>query len=89
LIRFIRKGFGFVKWEGDDIRTSETHEPTKEILPLFSPDDFCFASKEGFDQIQWLKKEEYQQLLDTYKDKEVGTIKLLKKGEDDILIRLS
>jgi hypothetical protein len=29
LMRFIRKGVGFVKWEGDDIRTSKTHEPTK------------------------------------------------------------
>jgi hypothetical protein len=71
----------------DDVRTSETHEPIKESLPVFSPDDFPFASKEDFAQIQWPKKEEYQQLLNKYKDKEVGTVKLLKKGENDILIR--
>jgi hypothetical protein len=89
LLRFRRKGFGFAKWEGDDIRTSETHEPTKESLLVFSPDDFPFASEEDFDQIQWSKKEEYQQFLEKYKDKEFGTVKLLKKGEDDILIRPS
>jgi hypothetical protein len=64
-----------------------THEPIKENLPVFSPEDFPFASEEDFDKIQWPKKEEYQQLLDKYKDKEVGTVKLLKKGDDDILIR--
>jgi hypothetical protein len=89
LMRFRRKGVGFVKWEGDDIGTSKTHEPTKESLPVFSPDDFPFASEEDFDQIQWPKKEEYQQLLDKYKDKEVGTVKLLKKEEDDMLIKPS
>jgi hypothetical protein len=48
---------------------AKTHEPTKESLHVFSPDDFPFASKEDFDQIQWPKKEEYQQLLDKYKEK--------------------
>jgi hypothetical protein len=48
-----------------------------------------FATEEDFDQIQWPKKEEYQQFLDKYKDKEVGTVKLLKTGESDILIRPS
>jgi hypothetical protein len=89
LIMFIRKGVVFVKWEGDDIRTSETHEPTKKCLPVFSPDDFSFASEEDFDQIQWPKKEEYQQLLEKYKGKEVGTVKLLKKEEDDMSIKPS
>jgi hypothetical protein len=48
-----------------------------------------FTSEEDFDEIQWPKREEYQQLLDKYKDKEVGTVKLLKKGDDDILIKPS
>jgi len=48
-----------------------------------------FATEEDFDQIQWPKKEDYQQLLNKYKDKEVGVFKLLKKREDNILIRLS
>jgi hypothetical protein len=60
-----------------------------ESLPEFSPDDMPFATEEDFDQIQWPKREEYQQLLDKYKDKEVGVVKLLKKGESDILIRPS
>jgi hypothetical protein len=58
-----------VKEIDDDIKTSETHELIKEILPVFSPDDFPFASEKNFDQIQWPNKEEYQKLLDKYKDK--------------------
>ena len=73
----------------NDTEISETHEPIKENLPIFSPKDFPFTSEEDFDEIQWSKKEEYQQLLDKYKDKEFGTIKLLKKGDDDILIKPS
>jgi hypothetical protein len=46
-----------------------------------------FSTKEDFDQIQWPKKEDYQQLLNKYKDKEVGAVRLLKKGEDNILIQ--
>jgi hypothetical protein len=48
-----------------------------------------FAIEEDFDQIQLPKKEDYQQLLNKYKDKEVGAVKLLKKGEDNILIQPS
>jgi hypothetical protein len=40
-----------------------------------------FATEEDFDQIKWPKKEEYQQLLDKFKDKETGTVKILKKAE--------
>ena len=32
------------------------------------------------DDIKWLQKEEYQQLLDELKRKEVGTVKILKKA---------
>ena len=69
------------------VETNVTYEPIKENLPVFSLEDLPFASEEDFDKIQWPKKEEYQQLLEKYKDKEVGTVKLLKKGDDDILIR--
>jgi hypothetical protein len=48
-----------------------------------------FAKEEDFDQIQWPTREEYQQILDKYENKEVGAVKLLKKGESDILIRPS
>jgi hypothetical protein len=71
----------------NDVETSETHEPIKENLPVFSQEDFPFASEEDFDKIQWPKKEEYQQILDKYKDKEVVTVKILMKGDDDILIK--
>jgi hypothetical protein len=43
----------------DDVRTRETHEPIKESLPLFPPNDLPFTSDEEFDQIKWPKKEEY------------------------------
>jgi hypothetical protein len=72
-----------------DDRTSETHEPIKESLPVFSLEDLAFTSEEDFDKIQWPKREEYQQILEKYKDKEVRTIKLLKKGDDNILIKLT
>jgi hypothetical protein len=65
----------------NDVEASKTHEPFKENLPVFSLEDLPFASEEYFDKIQWPKKEEYQQLIEKYKDKEVGTIKLLKKGD--------
>jgi hypothetical protein len=48
-----------------------------------------FTLGENFDQIQWPKKEEYQQILNKYKDREVGVVKLLKKRENDRLIRPS
>jgi hypothetical protein len=73
----------------DHIKTDEAHEPIIESLPEFSPDDMPFATEEDFDQIQWPKKEDYQQLLNKYKDKEVGAVRLLKKGEDSILIQPS
>ena len=73
----------------NDTEINETHEPIKENLPIFSLEDLPFTSEEDFDEIQWPNKEEYQQLLDKYKDKEVGIVKLLKKGDDDILIKPS
>jgi hypothetical protein len=73
----------------NDTKISETHEPIKESLPSFSPEDFPFTTKENFDEIQWAKKQDYQQLLDKYKDKEVGSFKLLKKGDNDILVKPS
>jgi hypothetical protein len=48
----------------DDVITSETHEPIKESLPVFSPDDLPFTSEEDIDQIQWPKKDKYQQILE-------------------------
>jgi hypothetical protein len=76
-----------VQEASDPIKDDKAHEKIMESLPEFSPNDMPFATEEDFDQIQWPKKEEYQQLLDKYKDKEVGNVKLLKKGESDILIQ--
>jgi hypothetical protein len=60
----------------NDVETNVAHEPIKESLPIFSPKDFPFASEEDFDKTHWPKKEEYQQLLNKYKEKEVGIVKL-------------
>jgi hypothetical protein len=50
-----------------------------------------FVTEEEFDQIEWPKKEQYQQFLDEFQNKEVGTVKILKrkKDEDDVQIRPS
>jgi hypothetical protein len=64
-----------------------THEPIKKNLLVFFLEDFSFALEGDFDKIQCPKKEEYKQLLNKYKDKEARTAKLLKKVDDDILIR--
>jgi hypothetical protein len=60
-----------------------------QTLQKYSPEDMPFATKEDFDQIEWPKKEEYQQLLDEFKNKEIGTVKILKKHEDDVQIHPS
>jgi hypothetical protein len=41
-----------------------------QTLQKYSPEDMPFATEEDFDQIEWPKKEEYQQLLDEFKNKE-------------------
>jgi hypothetical protein len=73
----------------NDTMINETHEPINEILPVFSLGVFPFTTEDDFDEIQWPKKQEYQELLDKYKDKEVGYLKLLKNWDNDILIKPS
>jgi hypothetical protein len=62
-----------------------------KTLQEYSPKDMPFTTEEEFDQIEWPKKEEYQQLLDQFQSKEVGTVKILKrpKNEDDVKIHPS
>jgi hypothetical protein len=48
-----------------------------------------FVIEEDFDHIQWTKNKDYHQLPNKYKDKEVGDVKLLKKGEYNVLIQPS
>jgi hypothetical protein len=69
------------------IKNKKAHKQVMGNLPKFSPKYVPFVEKE--DQIQWPKRERYQQLLDEYKDKEAGTVKLQKTGEGDILIQPS
>jgi hypothetical protein len=78
-----------VQEPSDPIKDDTAHDQIIKSLHAFSPNDMPFATKEYFDQIQWPKKEEYQQLLDKYKNKEIKTVKLIKKGESDILIQPS
>jgi hypothetical protein len=62
-----------------------------QTLQDYSSEDIPFTTQEDFDQIEWPKKEEYQQLLDQFQNKEVGTVKILKrpKDEDEVQIRPS
>jgi hypothetical protein len=70
---------------------SDMEEPleVEESLLDFFPDDFPFAIEEDFSVIEWPKKEDYQQQLDKYEDKEIGFVKILKKEDKDLLIRSS
>ena len=73
-----------VQEPSDSIKDDKAHDETKQTLHKYSPKYMPFATKEDFDQIQRSTKEKYLQLLDTYKDREAGTIR-----EDDILIQPS
>jgi hypothetical protein len=61
-----------VQEPSESIKDDKAHDKTRQTLHEYS------------DQIKWPKKEEYQQLLDELKSKEVGTMKILKKVEDDV-----
>jgi hypothetical protein len=65
-----------VQGSSESIKDDKAHDKTIQTLHEYS------------DQIKWPKKEEYQQLLDELKGKEVGTMKILKKAKDDVQIRL-
>jgi hypothetical protein len=69
------------------VKDNKVHKQVMGNIPKFSPKDVPFAKKE--DHIQWPTREGYQQLLDKYKDKEAGTVKLQKIGESGILIQPS
>jgi hypothetical protein len=70
---------------------NEAQKDVIQTLQEYSPEDMPFATEEDFDQIEWPKKEEYQQLLDEFQNKEVGTVKILKrkKDEEDVQIHPS
>jgi hypothetical protein len=70
---------------------NEAQKDVIQTLQEYSPEDMPFAIEEEFDQIEWPKKEEYQQLLDEFQNKEVGTVKILKrkKDEEDVQIHPS
>jgi hypothetical protein len=68
-----------VQETSNPIKDDKAHDQIMESLPKFSPQDIPFAKEEAFDQIQWPTREEYQQVLDKYENKEVGAVKLLKK----------
>jgi hypothetical protein len=70
---------------------NEAQKDVIQTLQEYSPEDMPFTTEEDFDQIEWPEKEEYQQLLDQFQSKEVGTVKILKrpKNEDDVQIHPS
>jgi hypothetical protein len=65
----------------DSNKDDKARDKTKQTSHKYSPEDTPFATKEDFDQIQRSTKEKYLQLIDRYKDREVGTI-----SEDDVRI---
>jgi hypothetical protein len=78
-----------VQEPSDSNRDDKAHDEIIQTLHKYSPKDMPFATEEDFDQIKWPKKEEYQQLLDKFKNKEAETVKILKKEEDDVHIHPS
>jgi hypothetical protein len=70
---------------------NEAQKDVIQTLQEYSPEDMPFTTEEDFDQIEWPKKEEYQQILDQFQNKEVGTVKILKrpKNEEDVQIHPS
>jgi hypothetical protein len=71
------------------IKNDKAHDETRHTLHKHSQKDTPSAREEDSDQIKWPKKEEYQQLLEELKSKEVGTMRILKRVEDDVQIHLS
>jgi hypothetical protein len=69
------------------VKNYKAHEKVMGDPLKYHPKDVPFAKKE--DHIKCPTKEIYLQLLDKYKDKEVGTVKLQKTGEGDIMIHPS
>jgi hypothetical protein len=67
------------------VKNNKAQEQFMGNIPKVSPKDVPFSKKEY--QIQWPMRERYQQLLDKYKYKEVGTVYLQKTREGDILIQ--
>ena len=68
------------------VKSDKAHDKIIQTLHEYSPEDMPFAIEKDFDQIKWPKREEYQQLLDEFKDKEIGTVKMLKRPEDEVQI---
>jgi hypothetical protein len=71
------------------VKNDKAHDEIIQTLHKYSPEDMPFTTEEDFDQIECPQKEEYQQLLDEFKDKETGTMKILKRPKDDVQIHLS
>ena len=71
------------------VKDNKAHDEIIQTLHKYSPQDMPFATEEDFDQIKWPKKEEYQQILDEFKDEETWTMKILKRLEDDVQIHPS
>jgi hypothetical protein len=66
-----------------DPSVNEAQKDAIQTLQEYSPEDIPFSTEEDFDQVEWPKKEEYQQLLDQFQNKEVGTVKILKRPKDE------
>ena len=75
-----------VQEPSDSIKDKKARDKTRQTLHKYSLEDTPFAKEENSNQIKWIKKEEYQQLLDEFKSHESKTAKILKKVEDDVRI---
>ena len=75
----------YVQEPSDSIQDDKARDKTRHTHK-YSPEATPFAKEENSNQIKWIKKEEYQQLLDEFKGQESETAKILNKVEDDVRI---
>jgi uncharacterized protein (DUF2249 family) len=99
-VKLLKRGDNdvLIKPSQQEVLTAESHPPPSRQYTRVIQKPMKFEAKEYQEgDTVWMwgtkkgepMKQEYQQLLDKYKDKEVGSVKLLKRGDNDVLIKPS
>jgi hypothetical protein len=57
----------YVQKPSDSIKDDKARDKTRPTPHKYSPEDMPFAKEENSNQIKWIKKEEYQKLMDELK----------------------
>jgi len=57
----------YVQKPSDSIKDDKACDKTRQTPHKYSPEDTPFVKEENLNQIKWINKEEYQQLMDELK----------------------